>query len=109
VLVASRDGDDPYRLLADALGAIVRDAVQEGVRIGVQEGVRVVLSEVHLERGDNATLVSVLEAASRLGLGRSKVNELIASGDLPSILVGTRRLLRPADLEAFAANQSNGG
>jgi excisionase family DNA binding protein len=87
---------DANRLLAEAIGAVVREAVKDA------------LSEISVTGGDTATTVPVAEAARRLGLGRTKVNELISSGDLPSVLVGKRRLLRPADLEAFAAAQSNG-
>ena len=67
------------------------------------------MAEVTSVPSDNATMVPVADAAQRLGLGRTKVNELIQSGELPSVMVGKRRLLRPADLEAFAARQSNGG
>jgi excisionase family DNA binding protein len=89
---------DPYRLLAEALDAVVRHAARHAVAEA--------LAEVRM--ATEATMVSVPEAAHRLGLGRTKVNELIAAGELPSILVGKRRLLRPADLEAFAARQGNG-
>ena len=90
------DHDDANRLLAEAIGAVVREAVKDALR------------EIYATNGDTVTTVSVAEAAQRLGLGKTKVNELIASGDLPSVLVGKRRLLRPADLEAFAARQGNG-
>lgn len=48
-------------------------------------------------------LVSPVEAARRLGIGRSKVYELLSSGELESVHIGSRRLI-PADaLEAFVA------
>jgi excisionase family DNA binding protein len=87
---------DATQLLAEALAAVVRDAVREALR------------EMCVSNGDTAALVSVGEAAHRLRLGKTKINELIGSGELPSVLVGTRRLLRPADLEAFAARQADG-
>jgi excisionase family DNA binding protein len=38
----------------------------------------------------------------------TKLRELIASGEVPSVVIGKRRLLRPQDLEAFATRQANG-
>lgn len=40
--------------------------------------------------------LSVKQAAKRLNLSRSKVYELLASGRLPSVSIGRRRLV-PAD------------
>jgi excisionase family DNA binding protein len=90
-----RDPSGPYLALAEALAAAIEHAVKEA------------LGEASPPAG-NATMVSVPEAAQRLGIGRTKVNELIASGALPSVVIGTRRLLRPADLEAFAAGLGQG-
>jgi excisionase family DNA binding protein len=85
---------DPFHGLAEAISNVVRHAIHEAL---TQTG--------SSPAADKATLVSVPEAAHRLGLGKTKVNELIACGALPSRIVGKRRLLRPADLEAFAANE----
>ena len=41
------------------------------------------------------------EASERLGLGRSKVYDLIRSGHLTSITAGTRRLVSRASVENF--------
>lgn len=38
------------------------------------------------------------------GLSRTKVYELIRTGELPSVKVGTRRLVRSADLHGFVAD-----
>ncbi len=46
-------------------------------------------------------LVSVPEAAAALGLGRSKFYLLMASGEIKTINIGTRRLVRTSDLRAF--------
>jgi excisionase family DNA binding protein len=90
-----KDSSGPYLALAEALAAAIEHAVKEA------------LGEVSTPTG-NITMVSVPEAAQRLGIGRTKVNELVASGALPSVVIGTRRLLRPADLEAFAAGLCQG-
>ena len=41
------------------------------------------------------------EAAARLGIGLRKLAEYTATGELPSIKLGSRRLYRPRDVEAF--------
>jgi excisionase family DNA binding protein len=91
------DQDDANRVLAEALGAVVKEAVRDGVIKAMTE----------LRAAGEPAMVSVPEAANRLGLGKTKVNELIASGDLPSVVVGKRRLLRPSDLQEFAARLGN--
>jgi excisionase family DNA binding protein len=83
----------PAESLGDALVALVHKAVKEA------------LAEMRVAGGDNSTMVSISEAAARLGLGKTKLSELIRTGDLPSVKVGHRRLLRPADLEEFAARR----
>lgn len=50
---------------------------------------------------------SVSEAARVTGLGRTKLFALIGSGELPSKKIGTRRLIRSADLEALLAPGSS--
>lgn len=49
-----------------------------------------------------SVLLSIEEAADSLRIGRSTIYEHIASGDVPSLKIGRRRLVRRADLEAFA-------
>jgi excisionase family DNA binding protein len=46
-------------------------------------------------------LVSIEHAAKELGIGRSLLYELIASGRLPSVRVGRRRFIRRNDLLRF--------
>lgn len=48
---------------------------------------------------------SVPEASSAIGVGKTKLYALIAQGVLPSTLIGKRRLIRAADLEALIAGQ----
>lgn len=44
---------------------------------------------------------SIPEAARRAGFGRTKLYELIAAGTVPTVTVGSRRLVRDADLVAY--------
>jgi excisionase family DNA binding protein len=46
-------------------------------------------------------LYRVSEAASALGLSRTKVYELISSGTLPAVRIDGARRIKAADLEAF--------
>lgn len=48
---------------------------------------------------------SVPEASAAIGIGKTKLYALIAQGILPSTLIGKRRLIRTADLEALIAGQ----
>jgi excisionase family DNA binding protein len=44
---------------------------------------------------------SVPDVAKRLGVHENTVRRLIARGELPSLLIGDRRFVRPADVEAW--------
>ncbi|CAN1496254.1 excise, DNA binding domain, excisionase family [Sphingomonadaceae bacterium] len=46
--------------------------------------------------------ISVTETASVLGLGRTKIYQLLNSGDLSSTRIGGRRLVEFASAERFA-------
>ena len=46
-------------------------------------------------------LVTVREAARRLGLGRSVTYEMVRRGSLPSLKIGGSRRVAVADLEEF--------
>lgn len=48
---------------------------------------------------------SVSEASTAIGVGKTKLYALISQGVLPSTLIGKRRLIRAADLEALIAGQ----
>ena len=54
-------------------------------------------------RADNRLLLSVEEAAERLGIGRSLMYELIGSGQVASIRVGRLRRVAPEALSAYVA------
>ena len=57
----------------------------------------------HARRGPLA--VSPAEAARMLGLGRTKLYELLATNEIVSVKIGTRRLIRVAALEAWLSAQ----
>jgi excisionase family DNA binding protein len=46
-------------------------------------------------------LVSVDQAATVVGIGKSKLYELLLSGELKSLKIGRRRLIRMSALEEF--------
>ena len=54
-------------------------------------------------------LLGMREVADTLGLGRSKTWQLTASGDLPTVRLGRRRLVRTADLAEFIEAPVHGG
>ncbi|MEZ5961715.1 MAG: helix-turn-helix domain-containing protein [Hyphomonadaceae bacterium] len=45
--------------------------------------------------------VAPAEAARLAGIGRTRLYAAIASGDLPSLKLGARRLIKIADLESW--------
>jgi excisionase family DNA binding protein len=47
-------------------------------------------------------LCSIPDAAKALGLGRSKTYQLIACGELKTVTIGSRRLVRIESIKAFA-------
>lgn len=46
-------------------------------------------------------LLDIADAMEQTGLGRSKLYELIATGQLGSVKVGSRRLIPAAELQRF--------
>ena len=50
---------------------------------------------------DQARLLTVVEAADCLGIGRTKTYELVMSGVLPSIKIGARRLISVSSVTAY--------
>ena len=47
-------------------------------------------------------LVSIPDAGKALGIGRSKIYELLNSGDLQTVTIGRRRLVCVESVKAFA-------
>ena len=54
-------------------------------------------------------ILTVIEAAGTLRIGRSSVYELMASGQLRSLKIGSRRLIARDDLDAFIEARRAGG
>ena len=49
--------------------------------------------------------LNVEQASRALGLSRSTVSKFISTGELPSFMLGGRRVVRYADITAFVAAQ----
>lgn len=62
-----------------------------------------------LARHATARLNSIEAVMAQLGLGRSKVYELIASGELRSVKVGRRRLVSDIAINDFVKKLDVGG
>lgn len=54
---------------------------------------------------EDIRLLTVPEAAEALRIGRWMANKLIQSGELASLKIGARRLIRPEAIAAFAAER----
>ena len=48
-------------------------------------------------------LLPVKEAAYLLGIGKTKAYDLIATGELPAVRIGSKMLIRRADLDDYVA------
>jgi excisionase family DNA binding protein len=49
----------------------------------------------------NCSAIPVSEACTRIGISRSKLYELLNEGEVPSVKIGRRRLIRVADLDRW--------
>jgi excisionase family DNA binding protein len=59
------------------------------------------MADAHGEAGLGQALLSVNEAAQRLGVSAPTVYRLIGRGELPVIKIGDRSLFRPRDIDAL--------
>jgi excisionase family DNA binding protein len=59
--------------------------------------------------GTMVKLLTVVEAARELGISRSKVYELLADGELPSVRIGRTRRIAVTALEEFVAAHTDLG
>lgn len=65
-----------------------------------------------METTPTKLLITTEEAASVLGIGRTRMYELVRSGKVRSVTLGRSRRIRPEDLETYVeqlAEQSNRG
>jgi excisionase family DNA binding protein len=53
-------------------------------------------------------MISIQEAAARLGVSRFLLHRLIAENEIPSIKLGARRLIPRAVIDAMVAGTYNG-
>ena len=88
---------DPFQALGEALQAVIEDAVAKA------------LASVKTISSEGAVMVSVPEAAERLGVGTTKVKQLIASGQLASVTIGRRRLVPAANVRSFGSGDDDRG
>lgn len=81
-------------------------AAEERVRATAAELGEALVELVHASAAERARgpvqLLSVAEAAKRLGVSRTSAYQLIGSGRLRSITVGRRRLVPASELERIA-------
>jgi len=71
----------------------------------VAELVASIRAEVEQEARPQPLLLSIPEAAVRLGIGRTSLYGLLDSGAIPSRKLNRRRLIAASDVESYA-NQS---
>lgn len=88
---------DPFQALGEALQAVIEDAVAKS------------LASVKAPSTEEAVMLSVPEAAERLGVGTTKVKQLIASGQLASVTIGRRRLVPAAIVRSFGSGNDGHG
>ena len=53
-------------------------------------------------------LISISEASAALGIGRTKLYQLLASGQLTSLQIGTRRLVKVESIQALLEGVAGG-
>ena len=88
---------DPFQALGEALQAVIEDAVAKA------------LASVKAPWTEDAVMLSVPEAAERLGVGTTKVKQLIASGQLASVTIGRRRLVPAENVRSFGSGDADRG
>lgn len=66
--------------------------------------------ETNTEQGlESRTWLSPAQAALYSGLGRSRIYELLRSGEIPNARVGGTRHVRRADVDAYFEKHMSGG
>jgi excisionase family DNA binding protein len=83
--------DDPFHSLGAALQAVIEHAVANA------------LASIPTQAQGGPVMLSVPEAAEQLGVGTTKLKQLIAGGELASVTIGRRRLVPASSVRAFAA------
>jgi excisionase family DNA binding protein len=76
----------------------VADAIQEFIERTLETGVRKALN---ISDATNRRLLSIEEAAVYLSLSKREVYNMIATGELPAVTHGRRKMLDIRDLEVW--------
>lgn len=88
------------------------DSFSEQFRNAAALAISVEMRAIDTKRMDNADLVRPLavrvrDACKLVGIGRSKLYELIRAGEISTFKVGTMTLISIAELERFVAVRTN--
>lgn len=73
---------------------------------------RIVQTEAQVQRALERVSYGIAEAAEALGIGETCMREIVESGAIRDFRIGRRRLIRKADLHAYADRlyaEQNGG
>jgi excisionase family DNA binding protein len=76
----------------------VTDAFQHIIEQAVESGVRKALN---LSEATNRRLLTITEGATYLALSKREIYNMIATGDLPAVTHGRRKMLDIHDLEEW--------
>jgi excisionase family DNA binding protein len=68
----------------------------------------VLTGEPELKNMDKQYLCSVADAARMLGVGRTKLYDMLAKGELLSMRIGTRRLVKVESIKALIERATGG-
>lgn len=94
------DGWDGYQDSCIAADAVIAAIAESGHEITPMTS---------KQESQNALAVKPSQAAEMLGISRTKLFELLATGELPSFLAGKRlRLIRVSAIDAYMAAQESG-
>ena len=92
-------------VLADLGAAMARLAARSGHDVPDPA----VFAAMVQDRAMPPLLLTLPQAARALGLGERTLRRLVRSGEVPSVKVGSRVLVRHRDLEAYADGLAPGG
>ena len=81
--------DDPYQSLGAALQAVINHAVKTALQSLPTTATR------------EPVMLSVSEAAEQLGVGTTKLKQMITTGQLASVTIGRRRLVLASSVRDF--------
>jgi excisionase family DNA binding protein len=80
------------------------DAFQHVIEQAVETGVR---KAMNIADATNRRMLSVEESATYIGLSKREVYSMIASGELPVVTHGRRKMIDIRDLDQWIANNKS--